>query len=76
MGFGEHSGRFQNHACRGCGPEDGRRIGCHAVCERYLTERERIRREQTEVYEAKRKESAQASRQRDAIKQAMRKRGR
>ncbi len=76
MRFGDQRGRFQNHACKRCGPDEGRHIGCHATCERYLTERERIQGERTEFYEAMRKDSEQGSRQREAIKQALRKRKR
>lgn len=67
MGFVTYRERFQNHACEGCGPDEGRSEGCHATCEKYLTERARILQEKKALSKARREEMQQVYRQRDAI---------
>ena len=76
MGYNAYRERFQNHTCEGCGPEEGRHVGCHATCERYLTEQARIQQEKAELHKDKSAEMQQLYRQRDAADRVKRRAGR
>ena len=51
-------------------------MGCHATCERYLTEQARIQQEKAELHKDKSAEMQQLYRQRDAADRVKRRAGR